>query len=157
MNHTCRIINYVRVHVFTRVLQVQQGFHTHLAYDVTAYAFNPRWTPDWPALGPAPLLPGSRLSREVIVYNDAVQTAQAALRLRWSARWDNSTSVVAGGTLDPVVIPAGGHARLNISAVVPTPPATGACKLWLLLETVDITGQVLFSEDKIYVNVTRKQ
>jgi hypothetical protein len=136
---------------------VQQGIHPYAVYDVEAYRANPRWTPAWPAVQRDPLPAGSTMSRELLLFNDVVGSAdiESSISLRWSAAWDTAMTLpVQRGVLGPFSVLAGYHHSVNLSLTLPTPPAAHG-KLWLTMESVAGSGNVLFVEDRIFINVTR--
>lgn len=154
---------------------------------MAAYASNPRWSNatfppnenrSWPSLNPTVAIPGSTVTREVVVYNDVVDVAGTTITFKWRVAWEKGANAhrqrenvssaiergdVAGGEVNLGTLQAGFHSRFNFTFVVPsTVPEAAACNskgggkiLWLVMDSVDTnSGDVLFTEDRIYLNVT---
>ena len=161
--------------------RVQKAFHPYAIYDVASYASNPKWSNaslqinanrSWPALNPTTAIVGANVTRDVVVYNDVVNAASTDITFKWSASYTRGAEIsggafaVASGALDLGKVQAGYHSSFAFSFVVPKAKGGGDGDgggngigsnkmLWLVMQSVDTSsGTVLFTEDRVYINVS---
>jgi hypothetical protein len=142
----------------------QRAFHPHLVFDVQSFSANPRHTVGWPALNVSTGSAGETITRELVIFNDAVDVATKVVELHWSGHWqgDAMKNVVVSGSMPRMEIEAGFHATAGLDIELPAPPAellasTGAgARLKLAIELTDaVSGAVLYTEDRVTIEVTK--
>jgi len=127
---------------------VQKSFHPHLLLDHEIEATN-RYHVNWPAVAPY-CVPGTRIERKIEVFNDSLVGGE--FTLRWSARWDAPDGPEAdSGQTEPVRIEPGFHSTKLLSLDTPNIDRSER-RLYLVIESVK-DGEVVFREDRIYVNI----
>ena len=103
----------------------QRAFHPHLVFDVQSFSANPRHTGGWPALNVSTGSAGETITRELVIFNDAVDVATKVVELHWSGHWqgDAMKNVVVSGSMPRMEIEAGFHATAGLDIELPAPPA----------------------------------
>ena len=123
---------------------VQRAFHPYLIMDTGFEEINGSWSTDWPTRIPA-CIPGETIARSVEVFNDGLD--DAALSVRWTARWDFPTGdVLAKGELSGPPVKAGFHVTRTVCFA--TPALLKKRTLCLLLESVK-DGRTVFADNLV--------
>jgi len=138
---------------------VQKSFHPFILMDLEFEALNTESKcPNsddgerkfqWPSFIPT-FASGESISRKIEVFNGAL--ASGSMVLKWETRWDNPTgALIATNATDPFPLEAGSHVTKSINFLLPDPQVPTK-KLYFILYSIK-DGVVVFTEDRLYVNV----